>query len=141
MIVMLISTLARQLGTTPHAIRFYERHGLTPTPERAENGYRVYTAEDVDRLRMLICLRQLHLPLPQAAKLASLCVEGRCSQVSAELRAAITERRHELAKRVEELAFVDQRLAVLAGQLAAGQSPRGLITLGKEVRHDPEAVS
>lgn len=138
---MLISTLARQLGTTPHAIRFYERHGLTPTPERAENGYRNYTAEDVDRLRMLIGLRQLHLPLPQAARLASLCVEGRCDQVSAELRAAITEKRHELAKRVEDLAFVDQRLAVLTGQLERGQSPRGLITPRKEERHVTEAVS
>lgn len=138
---MQISALARQLGITAHAIRFYERHGLTPTPERAENGYRNYTAEDVDRLRMLIGLRQLDLPLPQAAKLASLCVEGLCDRVSVELRAAIIEKRHELARRVEELSFVDQRLAGLAGQLEDGQSPRGLITPRKEERHVTEAVS
>lgn len=138
---MQISDLARQAGTTPHSIRFYERHRLTPMPERAENGYRNYTAEDVDRLRMLIGLRQLDLPLPQAAKLASLCIEGHCDLVSAELRAAIIEKRHGLARRVEELAFVDQRLAVLAGHLEGGQSPRGLLTPGKEVLHGSEAVS
>ena len=138
---MQISDLARQAGTTPHSIRFYERHRLTPMPERAENGYRNYTAEDVDRLRMLIGLRQLHQQLPQAAKLASLCIEGRCNLVSTELRAAIIEKRHELARRVEELAFVDRRLALLAGHLEGGQSPRGLITPGKEVRHGSAAVS
>jgi DNA-binding transcriptional MerR regulator len=138
---MRISSLARQLKTTPHAIRFYERHGLTPKAERAGNGYREYAAEDVDRLRILIGLRQLELPLAHAAKLAGLCLEGRCDQVSAELRAAVIEKRNDLARHVADLRFVDERVAVLAAQLEGGQSPRGLISLRKEERHVSEAVS
>lgn len=44
---MRIGTLAHQLGTTPHAIRFYERRGLLPAPRRGSNRYREYTEADV----------------------------------------------------------------------------------------------
>ena len=133
---MRIGTLAQQLGTTPHAIRFYERQGLLPAPRRGENGYRDYSDTEAQRLRLLMGLRQLDLPLDQAAELAGLCAEGRCEQVSDELRAALREKRRELADRIEELRFLDRRLAHLSGQLGAGDPPRDLITLGKEDVHD-----
>lgn len=37
---MRIGTLARRLDTTPHAIRYYEGHGLLPRVARTDNGYR-----------------------------------------------------------------------------------------------------
>ena len=138
---MRIGSLAQRLGTTAHAIRFYERHGLTAIPERTENGYRDYSDADADRLRLLIGLRQLDLPLPQAAELAGLCAGGRCDQMSRALRSAVAEKRRALAKRVAELQFLDQRLAHLAGQLNDGQSPRTLITVGKEECDVSEAMS
>ena len=48
---MQIGTLARRTGTTPHAIRFYERRGLLPLPEREENGYRDYSEAAATRCR------------------------------------------------------------------------------------------
>ncbi len=133
---MRIGGLADRLGATAHAIRFYERQGLLPRPERSRNGYRDYSDADAARLRLLIGLRQLDLPLDQAAELASLCAEGRCDQVSDELRAAIAGKRQEIARRADDLRYLDHRLAHLAGQLAAGEPPRPLITLQKEERHD-----
>ncbi|MBA2374504.1 MAG: MerR family transcriptional regulator [Chloroflexi bacterium] len=129
---MRIGTLAQQLGTTAHAIRFYERRGLLPGPGRTDNGYREYTDSEASRLRLLIGLRQLDLPLDQAAMLADLCAAGDCDRVSDELKAALVEKRGELRRRIEELAYLDGRLAHLSGQLAAGAAPRPLITLGKE---------
>lgn len=129
---MRIGTLAQQLGTTAHAIRFYERRGLLPGPGRTDNGYREYTDSEASRLRLLIGLRQLDLPLDQAAMLADLCAAGDCDRVSDGLKAALVEKRGELRRRIEELAYLDGRLAHLSGQLAAGAAPRPLITLGKE---------
>ena len=60
---MRIGELADRLDTTPHAIHFYERNGFVPAATRAENSYRDYSEEDVSRLRLLIGLRQLDLPL------------------------------------------------------------------------------
>ncbi|MCA1570046.1 MAG: MerR family transcriptional regulator [Chloroflexi bacterium] len=133
---MRIRTLADRLGTTPHAIRFYERRGFLPRPPRGENRYREYAESDVDRLRLLIGLRQLDLPLEQAAQLASMCAEGRCEKVSADLRAAIADKRTELRRRMREMRYLESRLAHLQGDLSAGEAPRSLITFGKEEGHD-----
>lgn len=129
---MRIGTLAQRLGTTPHAIRFYERRGLLPPPPRGPNRYRDYGEVDVARLRLLIGLRQLDIPLHRAAALASMCASGRCDEVSDDLRALVSEKRQELARRVAELGFLDQRMAHLAGQLQSGASPRTVINHGKE---------
>jgi len=129
---MKIGDLARELGTTPEAIRFWERSGLVAEPPRRENGYREYGEREAARLRLLLGLRRLDLPLEQAAELAGMCAEGRCDEVSAELRGVLAEKRAQLRRRVEELVYLDKRLAHLEGGLAAGQEPRPLITLGKE---------
>ena len=112
---MRIRSLADRLGTTPHAIRYYERHGFLPAPARTGNRYRQYSDSDADRLRLLLGLRQLDLPLEQAAELAAMCAEGRCDEVSVELRAAIGEKRAELRRRLQEMSYLDRRLAHLEG--------------------------
>ncbi|MBA2254130.1 MAG: MerR family transcriptional regulator [Chloroflexi bacterium] len=129
---MRIGELATRLGTSPDALRFYERSGLLPTPARSGNGYREYTDGDAERLRLLIGLRQLDLPLAQAAELSSLCADGRCDEVSLELRQAVAIKRVQLRQRIDALHFLDRRLAHLEGDLAAGGAPRPLITAGKE---------
>lgn len=134
---MRIGTLAERLGTTPHAIRFYERRGLLPTPVRGANRYREYGEADAERLRLLIGLRQLDIPLEQAAELATMCAAGRCDEVSDDLRALLAEKRLELSRRMDELRHLDARMAHLAGQLEAGGGPRALINLGKEEAHVP----
>jgi MerR family transcriptional regulator, copper efflux regulator len=126
---MRIGDLAERLGTTAHSIRFYERNGLLPAAARGANGYRDYTEGDLSRLRLLIGLRQLDLPLAQAAGLATLCVAGRCDEVSDELKAVLADKRAEVARRLDELRYLDERLAHLAGPLAAGERPRPLITM------------
>ena len=128
---MRIRTLADRLGTTPQAIRFYEAHGFLPAPHRADNGYREYSQSDADRLRLLLGLRQLDLSLEQAAELASMCAAGRCDDVSSELREALAAKRTELGRRMTEMRYLDRRLAHLQGDLAAGESPRPLITREK----------
>lgn len=134
---MRIGTLAKQLGTTAHVIRFYEQRGLLPPPVRSRNGYREYGEVDAERLRLLIGLRQLHIPLDDAAQLAVMCAAGRCDEVSEELRGLLVEKRVALARRMDEMRYLDRRMAHLAGQLEAGMTPRTLITLRKEDEHAP----
>lgn len=129
---MRIGILAQRLGTTANAIRFYEKQGLLPRADRGKNGYRNYSEADMSRLRLLIGLRSLDLPLDQAATLADMCAAGRCGEVSEDLRAAIEDKRVELRRRFDEMAYLDQRLAHLSGQLDAGAAPRPLIAVGKE---------
>lgn len=85
----------------------------------------------MSQLRLLIGFRSLDLPLPLAAELATLCAAGRCDEVSGELKVVLADKRVELARRMDELRYLDGRLAHLAGQLDAGRAPRPLITMEK----------
>jgi len=117
---MRIGELARELGVTPHAVRFYEKAGWLPQPGRAENGYRDYDVADLDHLRLLVDLRRLDLPLDSAARLASWCHSGHCEQTSAALPQQLAERRAEIAERVAGLRALDARLASLERHLETG---------------------
>lgn len=115
---MRIGELARELGVSTDTLRFYEREGWLPRPERADNGYRTYRAADVDHLRLLLNLRRIDLPLDEAAQLASWCHAGHCEATSASLPALIATRRSEVQARIVELHRLDERLAELEGHLA-----------------------
>ena len=114
---MRIGELARQLSVSTDTVRFYEREGWLPRPERAENGYRSYRTDDLEHLRLLLDLRRIDLPLEEAAQLASWCHSGHCEATSASLPALIASRRADVYARIEDLRRLDERLAELQGHL------------------------
>jgi DNA-binding transcriptional MerR regulator len=114
---MRIGELAQELGVSTDALRFYERAGWLPRPERAENGYRSYRSQDVEHLRLLLNLRRIDLPLEEAAQLASWCHAGHCDATSSTLPALIARRRSDLHARMEDLRRLDERLAELQTHL------------------------
>jgi MerR family transcriptional regulator, repressor of the yfmOP operon len=55
-----IGEVAELTGTTPRTIRYYEEVGLLPVaPGRERGAHRLYDAEDVERLRELLSLKEL----------------------------------------------------------------------------------
>jgi DNA-binding transcriptional MerR regulator len=55
-----IGEVAKQVGTTPRTIRYYEELGLLPPAEhRASGQHRVYGEDDVERLREALRLKEL----------------------------------------------------------------------------------
>jgi len=60
-----IKELAQLLGVTTKTIRHYHKMGLLREPERSAAGYRLYTAQDVLRLRSIRRLQSLGLSLQQ----------------------------------------------------------------------------
>jgi DNA-binding transcriptional MerR regulator len=45
--------LARRAGVSTDTLRHYERRGLLPCPERSAAGYRLYSPEALDRVRLI----------------------------------------------------------------------------------------
>jgi MerR family transcriptional regulator, repressor of the yfmOP operon len=52
-----IQDVAAELGLTTRAIRYYEELGLLAPAARSEGAYRLYDADDVERLRFIKGLR------------------------------------------------------------------------------------
>ena len=62
---MKIGQVAGQAGVTVDTVRFYERRGLLPAPERMASGYRTYTPATVERIRLAKRLQQLGFTLDE----------------------------------------------------------------------------
>jgi DNA-binding transcriptional MerR regulator/uridine kinase len=60
--------MAERAGIAPHVLRYYEREGLLPEVERARNGFRQYTDEDLVCLKRICLLRDTGMPLASIQK-------------------------------------------------------------------------
>ncbi|GAA4831347.1 hypothetical protein GCM10023310_05680 [Paenibacillus vulneris] len=58
-----IKQAAEQTGISEDTIRFYEKIVLLPQAERKENGHRVYRKEDINRIKLISCLKKTGMPL------------------------------------------------------------------------------
>lgn len=58
---MKIGELAKTAGTTVETVRYYEKEGLLPEPDRSINNYRSYGATHVERLRLIRNCRALDM--------------------------------------------------------------------------------
>lgn len=67
-----IGQLAARLGLTERTLRYYEEMGLLETVRRFEGGRRVYTDEDVQRLKFIQRLKVLGLSLQEMRELERL---------------------------------------------------------------------
>jgi DNA-binding transcriptional MerR regulator len=79
-----IGELATRSGLTPDALRYYERLGLLPPPQRTSGGFRVYTPAALDRLRFIKQAQTLGLSLQEIRTLVSYADRGgvkRCQRV------------------------------------------------------------
>ena len=47
------------VGLTPRAVRFYEERDLLPAPVRLESGFRLFSDDDVERLRLIRQLQEM----------------------------------------------------------------------------------
>ena len=98
---MKIGELAEATGTTTKALRFYERAGLLPAPERTRSGYRDYSADTVARLAFIRRSQSAGLTLAQIREILDIRDAGHapCHHVQQLLQ--------------ERLAGIDQQIADL----------------------------
>jgi DNA-binding transcriptional MerR regulator len=67
-----IGELAQRLGMTERTIRYYEELGLLDSVKRVEGGRRIYTDDDVRRLKFIQRLKVLGLSLQEMHELERL---------------------------------------------------------------------
>lgn len=69
---MTVSKLARQAGVNLETVRFYEKQRLLPKPERTSGGHRLYSEDDVGRLRFIQRAKSVGFTLKEISVLARL---------------------------------------------------------------------
>lgn len=92
-----ISQVSRQLSVSTRTLRYYEELGLIRSRREEGYAYRVYDEDTLDRLRCIVFLRKLRIPLGSIRVLMSSDDAQRAVEVlrrrMGELSAEITERK------------------------------------------------
>jgi len=117
-----VAELAAAVGLAPDTIRYYERAGLLPPPERTAAGYRSYDTAAVDRLRFVQGAQRLGLRLADVRSLLAVRDTGTCPCEPAEdlLRRRLAEVDAEIAR----LVALRAEMAAMADALPAADCPQ-----------------
>lgn len=118
MVRLAIGDLAKHTGTKVETIRFYERIGLLPEPNRTKGNYRSYDNGDLRRLSFIRRARDLGFSLDQVRDLL-----GLSDQRDRSCEAVDGIARHHLAeveRKIADLNALREELADLIGRCRHG---------------------
>ena len=95
-----ITEVSRTLDVSTRMLRYYEQQGLITSRRREDYAYRVYDEENVNRLRIILVLRQLRVPLKAIRQILTECdadqaiaiLQQRAREVQEEIRSLETIR-------------------------------------------------
>jgi Cd(II)/Pb(II)-responsive transcriptional regulator len=120
---MKIGELAKTTGTQVETVRYYEREGLLPTPQRTDGNYRIYGASHVERLSFIRHCRSLDMTLGEIRILLGFkdTPEDNCEQVNV----LLDEHIGHVAQRIQELRALEQQLKNLRAQCHETQQAAG----------------
>lgn len=111
---MRIGEVAQATGVSTKALRFYERSGLLPDPDRTPSGYRDYRADTIDRVRFIKDAQAAGFTLAQVGEILAVRDDGQppCEHVTD----LVGERLVEVEARIAELEAVRAELRTLAAR-------------------------
>ncbi|BES73328.1 Cd(II)/Pb(II)-responsive transcriptional regulator [Marinobacter nanhaiticus D15-8W] len=119
---MRIGALASETGFTQETIRYYERIGLIPSPQRSDSNYRDYGPSYVDRLRFIANCRSLDMTLEEVRHLLDLREnpEARCGEANQ----LLAEHLEHVRQRINELNQLANQLELIQDQCHEEQAAR-----------------
>ena len=133
-----LQEVVQRSGLSEHTLRYYERIGLLDNVKRdSSSGHRRYTAEDVQNIETLACLRTTGMSIEDMRTYFALLKDGKAAadQQLALFEAQRKALEHELAQKQEHLRYLEHKVAywkaVQSGDYAKvkeiSQITRGLI--------------
>src|SRR3546814_10267678 len=106
-----IGELAKLTESTVETIRYYEKEGLLPKPDRSDGNYRLYGEEHIERLQFIRHCRTLDMALDEVRML--LQYRDTPNEDCGDVNALLDEHIHAVEMRVEELMQIKRHFIVL----------------------------
>jgi DNA-binding transcriptional MerR regulator len=106
-----IGDLSRMVNLTQRTIRYYEEIGLLHSIRRIENGKRVYTDDDLRRLKFISRLKVLGLSLAEMVELEKIYRQQRNNrEIIPKLIVILDERAAQIDERINQLAALKKEI-------------------------------
>jgi Hg(II)-responsive transcriptional regulator len=114
-----IGKLARQANVHVETLRYYERRGLIPRPQRTVSNYRVYSSEDLRRVKFVKQAQGLGFSLNEIKRLLALRATPRAR--CADVRRYATQKIEDIDARIRSLARMRKTLEKLLDECSGNQ--------------------
>ena len=115
--------LAKMAGVNIETIRYYEKQGILPEPDRSPSGYRQYDDETVNRIRFVKRAQKLGFSLSEIKQLLKLS-EGEITDCD-EVKDIALRKLEAIREKIINLQKLDRILSNLATQCDRQQSIEG----------------
>ena len=119
--MFLIGQAAQRSGVTIETIRYYEREGIVPKPDRTSSGRRIYSEGDIARLRFVKRCRDLGFPISGAKSLLGLTDGSHSSCASAQTIAS--EHLTDVQGKMADLKRMESALIEMIELCGSGDEP------------------
>src|SRR5712664_4723675 len=110
---MQIGIVAKKIGLSVDAIRFYELNALLPRPPRTQGGFRRYSESDVDTLAFIRRVQGLGFKLSEIRGLLNL--RGSRLQPCAPVRHRLEEKLVDVRQKLSDLQKLEHELCLALG--------------------------
>lgn len=139
MALLTVSKLGDLVGSSADTLRYYERIGLLPPPDRTPSGYRVYGDDSIERMTFIKGAQRLGLRLEEIKELLAIRDGGVCP--CGHTRSLLERRAAQLDEEMVAMARVRQEIERMLGDIGTDETSRSqcddLIQIEMSRRDDP----
>lgn len=117
-----IGEVARRADVNKETVRYYEKRGLIPEPDRRRSGYRIFTRRHIDQIKFIKRAQELGFTLSEIKELLELRMDENttCSEIKSEAQ----EKYRDVVEKIEDLQRIKETLVDLIDS-CSGEGPKG----------------
>lgn len=121
MAAMRRGNLAKATGCNAETIRYYEKIGLLPEPERSASGHRLYFPDDEKRLKFIMRCRELGFSIAELRGLLGLVDSA--DYTCGDVLAVTTQHIRDIARKIADLRRLKKTLEDISAECSGEQVP------------------
>jgi len=117
-----IGEVARRAHVNKETVRYYEKRGLIPKPDRRRSGYRIFTKRHIEQIRFIKRAQELGFTLSEIKELLELRMDENttCSEIKSEAQ----RKYRDVVDKIEDLQRIKTTLLDLIDS-CTGSGPKG----------------
>ncbi len=116
-----IGEMSKRTGIPITTIRYYEKVGLLPAPERLESGYRLYNRRHLERINFLKNTRKLGFSQQRTKALVSLLENP--NRASEKVKASVQSQLEEIREKRRLIQNIEDQLKQIIVKCDGGDKP------------------
>jgi len=116
-----IGTLSKKTGVNIETIRYYEKVGIMPKPQRTEGGNRIYDEGQFKRLNFIRRCRELGFSLDEIREM--LCLVDEKDFTCAEIAALSQKHLDDVRAKIKDLGKIERYMKDMLSQCSKDNTP------------------